>query len=297
MADFYNNTDKDDFEEVSINSFLKKSGNETALHHIISKVAMGDPTVTNGIESLLSEDVNLRSFKRVLPKLLLSKNEQHLRKVEAALQVTANEVKEYYAKDIIELNKASLYLYTTQNMILNLDKWEFPDFRINRYRPQLMTKLEDVRFKCSYLNIPESVIRKECFSDAFKLPYDKNLRSFEFLDEQALDSFAKRVHKYEMTRNSYDLYHDPKLTKLKTTGSLKVTQSLEKIIYIIESNLGIELNLHYYTRNFHLVNEIIAKFLGTNDVYVIYSIAESLKQFLESREQFQSTLHRFHGGI
>ena len=180
-------------------------------------------------------------------------------------------------------------------MILNLDKWKFPENRVNCYRPQLMLKLEDLRFKCGYLNIPESVIRKECFSDAYKQPYDNNLRSFEYLDEKALDNFIKRVHKYELTHNSYDLYHGSKLNKLNF--DMQANQTLERIIGVVETSLGIkELNTHYYTRNFHVVNEVIAKYIRTNDVYVIYSIAESLKQYLESREQFRSTLHRYHDG-
>lgn len=294
MANLNNN----DFQEVPVNSFLKNnSGNETALHHIISKIANNNPTVTEGIESLLGENINLRSFRRVLPMLLVAKSEQQLQKVEAALQVTENEIKEYHAKGLISIKKVSLYLYTTQNLILNLDKWEFPEHRINHYRPQLMRKLEELRFKCGYLNISENVIRKECFSDAYKQPYDKNLRSFEYLDEKLLDNFTKRVRKYEMTRNSYDLYHGSKLTKLNTKQSMVANQTIETLIFVIESNLGIEeLNSHYYSRNFHIVNEIIAKYIRTNDVYVIYAIAESLKEYLESREQFQSTLHRYHGG-
>ena len=296
MADLNNQNNLKAFEDVSIDSFIgNEADKDTALRHIVSKVALDNPTVTAGIESLMKEEVYLRSFRRFLPMLLLAKNEQHLQKVEAALQVTANEVKEYKAKDLITHKKLCLYLYTIQELILNLDKWEFPDFKINHYRPKLMSKLEDVRFKCSYLNIPEVVIRKECFSDAYKQPYDNNLRSFEYLDEQSLDNFAKRIHKYEITRNSYDLYHNSKLTKLNIND--ESNQTIERIIYVIEANLGIEeLNSHYYTRNFHVVNEVIAKYIRTNDVYVIYAIAESLKQYLESREQFRSTLHRYHDG-
>jgi len=293
------NLKDDKFQEVSIDSFINDDPNKgTALRHIISKIASDNPTVIAGIESLLNEDVNFRSFRRVLPKLLLAKNEQQLQKVEAALQITANEIKDYDAKGSLYIThkKASLYLYTIQNLILNLDKWEFPENRINQYRPRLMVKLEDVRFKCGYLNISENVIRKECFSDAYKQPYDANLRSFEYLDEQLLDAFANRIRKYEMTRNSHDLYHGSKLTTFKMNDAAVANRTLEKIIYNIESNLDINLNLYYYTRNFHKVNEIISQYLGTNDVYVIYSIAESLKQYLESREQFQSTLHRYHGG-
>lgn len=301
MADFYDKNLNSNltFEEVPLETFLGvKSERESALDAIIIKIANNDSTVAAGIKSLLQEELIFHSFERAMTLLLTAKSESHLQRVEAALQITSNEIRNYHAKgsQYITNKKASLYLYTLQNMIFNLDKWKLPNKKYNTFKPNLTQKLQYAKFKCKSLNISEDTIRLECFTNAFQQPYDKNLRNFEFLDENELNLFIKRIQRYETTHNSDDLY---KRRPLNEMYSMIETSNpyLDNIISYVEACFGIKkLTLHHYTRNFHTINDAIAKYIGEKDLYKIYNLAESLKDYLSSKEQFNETLHRYDSG-
>jgi len=298
MADFYDSYNNLTFEEVPLETFLgAESARKAAVHSIIAKIANNDKTVIAGIESLMYDEFVFTSFERAITLLITAKTEQQLQRVEAALQVTTNEIKNNHAKNsqYISHKKASLYLYTLQKLIFNLDKWKLPGKKYNLYKPQLTKKLQYARFKCKYLRISDDTIRLECFTDAYQQPYDENLRNFEFLDEQELDGFIKRIERYETTHNSNDIYKRRPLNELYATA--KNANNIDNLIAYIKAYKGIrELTLHYYTRNFHSINDIIAKYVGSNDLYNIYNIAESLKDYLQREEQFKAMMNNYDNG-
>ena len=67
MADVYNQNDLNkSYEDVAINNFVNNDpGKGTAFRHIISKVALDNPTVTIGIESLINEKINPCAARQV----------------------------------------------------------------------------------------------------------------------------------------------------------------------------------------------------------------------------------------
>lgn len=281
------------FEDVDLQTFLGDNSEENyALHSIIVKIANNNPTVAAGIESIMKGELSFRSFDRALSTLITAKNERALQSVEAALQVTIGEVKNYHAKGSPYMGnkKTSLYLYTLQTMILNLGKWKLPNKLRNTFKPNLLVKLQYARMKCAYAGVDENVIRQECFTTAYQQPYDKYLRNFEYLDEQRLDAFINRVRRYEVTQNPGDLYERRSYEELY--AETQKSNTLEKIVLYIESTFGIKkLDTDFYTRNFHAVNEVIAHYIGSNELQKIYSISDLLKQYLEGREQFKATLN------
>lgn len=297
MADFYNPsiTNNLKFEEVPLETFLgAESARKSSVHSIIAKVANNNKTVIAGIESLLYDELIYSTFERAIKMLLTAKTEAHLMKVEAALQVTSNEIQNYHAKgsQYLSKKKASLYLYTLQYLIVNLEKWKLPGKKYNGYKSQLSQKLYYARFKCKCLNISDDTLRLECFTDAYQQPYDENLRNFEFLDEKELDGFIKRIERYETTFNLDDLYKRKPFNELYST--VKNSNNIENLITYIKAYKGVkDFSLHYYTRNFHAVNDIIAKYVGTNDLYAIYNIAESLKDYLQRSEYFKNMINRY----
>lgn len=280
------------FEDVDLQTFLNDSSEENpAIHAIIAKIANNNPTVATGIESLMHCKLIFHSFERALSLLITAKDERVLQNVEAALQVTMKDVKTYNMKGSPYMGKkeTSLYLYTLQTMILNLGKWKFPNKRHNTFKPNLLTKLEFVRMKCTYAGIEEEVIRSQCFTTAYQQPYDKYLRSFEYLDEQRLDSFIIRVRRYESTQNPADLYD--RRSSNEVYNNEQKSNILNKIISYIESKFRKKMSLDFYTRNYVAVNEVISQYIGSNELQKICNIADMLKQYLESREQFKATLN------
>ena len=297
MADSY--TSDTSFEEVDPQVFLgDSSGQKAVIRSIIAKIANNNPTVTTGIESLMNEELIFRSFDRALSLLITAKNEQNLQRVEAALQVTINEVRNYNAKKSPYMGnkKTSLYLFTLQNLILNLDKWKFPNKKKNTFKPNLLLKLQYAKLKCAYANVNENWIRFECFSSAYQQPYDKYLSNFEFIDEQRLDSLINRLRKYETTKNPDDLYDSKTISDFR--ASIQKNNRFDKVITYIEVTFGIKkLNLQFYTTNINAVNQAIAKYLGTNEIQTIYGVSEALRQHLVSQEQFKATMQGQTGRI
>jgi len=160
---------------------------------------------------------------------------------------------------------------------------------VHYYKPSLILKLQFVKTKCKCLNIGDDIIRSQCMTNEFQQPYDENLRKFEYLDEQALNDFTRRVNIYEKSRNMNDLTV-PRSPKFNTVKQ-KTNTGLEKIIFFIESTFNLkELTLHFYTRYFHYINEEVAKFIGSNDLYQIYTIADMIKEHLEKKEQFREII-------
>ena len=283
------------FEDVDPQTFL---GDNSALRTIIAKIANNNQTVITGIESLINEELIFRSFDRALSLLITAKNEQNLQRVEAALQITINEVRNFNAKGSPYMGnkKTSLYLYTLQTLIFNLGKWKFPDKKRNTFKPSLLVKLQYAKLKCAYANVGYDVIRDECFTSMYQQPYDKNLQNFEFLDEQRLDSFINRLRKYEKTHNPGDLYEPKSFDQLY--ASAQKSNTIEKVINYLKVTFGVkDLNMAFYQSNYNAINAAIGKFVGSNELQTIYCISEALKNHLQSEEQFKATLHGHDGRI
>ncbi len=277
------------FEKVDIQNFLGDSKlNNIALHSIIAKIADNNPTIILGIESLLTEKIILHSFDRALATLITAKNDRNLQKVEAGFQTTINEVKSYSQQNspFMTKQKTSLYLYTLQNLIFNLDKWNLPNQEKNNFVPTLKQKLQDVSARCSHLGITDDVIHRECFIADYQQPYHPVLRNFEFLDENRLDSFNKRLRKFELTRNPNDLYDVKVFPTARSTN--QKNQAIETIIHRMEKKFKIkELDRNYYREHFNIFNQEIINIIGANDLPTIYEINDAITQYLEAKHQFK----------
>jgi len=47
------------------------------------------------------------------------------------------------------------------------------------------------------------------------------------------------------------------------------------------------MDLNYYKKNFHTINQELINILGANDLATIYEIIDSISQYLEAKQQFQ----------
>jgi|GEM_PF-3241676 len=283
---------KSAFEDVDIQTFTGTSTPESdALRTIITKIAGNNPTIISGLESLLTEKVILRSFERAILTLVTAKNERALQTVEAGLQTTINEVKMYNAQNspYMTRQKTSLYLYTLQHLILNLDRWTLPKHAFNHFKPALKEKLQYARQKSMAFGITDDIVRRECFSTDYQQPYDPSLRNFEFLDESRLDSFINRLHRYEITQNPRDLYNFRSYTEPK--GASEKTKAVETIIKHMEKRFQIkEMDLNYYKQNCNAINKEIVCIFGPDNLPAVVEIIDSVSQYLEAKQHFQTQL-------
>lgn len=258
----------------------------------IAQIAGDNPKVIAGINALLNENVILRSLDRALSLLVNARSENYLQAVEAGLQVTVNEIKNYHAKHSPYMNdeKTSLYLYTLQHLITHLGEWEFRNGEPNHYKPILTQKLRYVEIKGAGLGIRKDIIRRECFSKAYQQPNDQVLSKFEFLDEQRLDAFTKRLNRYEITQNPCNLFESTKNFQnlLQTLSSPNYIKIIEKLIQHLKDNLEImELDLTYLKQNIQVINTEIGKFIGSNDPQKIDSVNKAILQHLENSQPIE----------
>lgn len=289
MSDEFKTTKVSEFEDVDIKDFLDANKPENiALHKIINKIAGDNPTVALGIESLLTEKIILRSFERAFSTLITAKNARVLHNVEAGFQTTINEVKNYHDQNspYMTRQKTSLYLFTLQHMIMNLDHWTLPHHEINDFVPSLKKKLKYARSKSKLLNINDNIVRRECFVTDYQQPYDPVLRNFEFLDENRLDSYINRLHKYEITKNPNDLY-DAKMFPTSRVTNQK-TKAVETIIKHMEKKFKIkELDINTYKKHYKAINQEVVNLFGADDLPAIYEIIDAITQYLGAKQQFQ----------
>ena len=283
-------TTKPEFEDVDIQTFIGSNTPDNAsLRAIIVKIAGNNPTMVSGLESLWTEEVLLRSFQRGLLTLVTAKNERALQTVEAAFQTTINEVKTYNAQNspYMDDKKTSLYLYTLQNLVMNLDRWKLPHNALNRFKPALKEKLQYAKLKSISFGIGDDIIRRECYSTAYQQPYDPALRNFEFLDEARLNSYINHLRRYEVTQNPRDLYNFKTLTPPKITT--KRTQAVETLIKHMEKKFQIKkMDLNYYKKNFYAINQELIEILDSNDIPKVSEVIDSIAQYLEAEQQFQN---------
>lgn len=279
------------FENVDLGVFLdtNDSSKNPKLRSIIAKIADNNKDVMDGIDMLLHETVSLPSFERAISLLVTAKSERNLQSVEAALQVTVNEIKKLHAKrsPYMTTKKTALYLYSLQYLLTHLGKWKFQNGEQNKFTPTLVQKLQDVKFKSSYLGIPDDAISRECFTDMYRQPNHPVLRNFKFLDEQRLDSFANRLDEYERTRKSADYPITPKGFQPSRQELMQKRQDnvLKKIIQHLEDTFGIsKLDLDYLVLNLPMVSREIGKFIGSNDQQKIEDITYKLMQHLEYQQ-------------
>ena len=277
------------FENVDIQDFLEENkASNVALRKIINKVAGDNPTVALGIESLMSERIILRSFERAFVTLISAKNDHTLQSVEAGFQTTINEVKSYHEQNspYMTAKKTSLYLYSLQHLIMNLDGWKLPNHERNNFKPALKTKLQQARSKSKILGINDSMVRSECFSTDYQQPYDPVLRNFEFLDEVRLDNYLNNLRKYELTRNLSVLYDSKMFPTARATN--QKTKAIETLIRHMEKKFKIkELNLEFYKKHFNVINQEIIKLVGADSLGTIHDVIDAITQYLEAKAQFQ----------
>ena len=282
------------FEDVDIQRFIGSNSLENkALHAIITKVAGDNPTMISGLESLLTEKVLLRSFERGFCILITAESVRELHMVEAALQTTINDVRTLNDQKSPYMNdkKTSLYLYTLQNILMNLDHWKLPKNVRNNFVPSLKNKLRFAKFKSECLKISDDTLRRECYTTDYQQPYDPALRNFEFLDETRLDSYINHLRRYEITKNPRDLYSFKTITtpEIEDEKRIKVVKTLIKHM---EKKFHIkEMDINYYKKNFNAINQELITLMGPKDLATLYEIINSISQYLEKEQQFKDQIN------
>ncbi len=302
MSDFtannvsYHNQPKYDF--VPLNTFLgKKIVLSPKVDVIIEKIT-NNLKVREGIKMLLNGEIVFRSFNRAITILLTAKNKAQLERAEGSLQVAANEIKNYEINGGASIShyQVALFLYTIQELMINLDKWKLPGNKESSYIPNIIQKLNNTKFKCACLGINESVIRDECYSTDYQIPYDDVLCNFIYLDEEEINSFTKRLNQYEKTKSQY--YNQFLKKSLQSSYNIQSKDyDASMIVYHIKLDLGIDhLNLKAYEENYWQIKKIISQYLRTDDIYPCTVLATALKDLLVKEELYNKTLHRYDAG-
>ena len=121
------------------------------------------------------------------------------------------------------------------------------------------------------------------------------MRNFEYLDDEELDAFIKRLARYEVTRNARDLYKKTSLSFHQEW--VNDYNELEILIYHINANFSLrKLTFKFYKDHTREINKIISKYLETDDLFKIFEVSQSLKDHLIKEQQFNDLLHRQDGG-
>ncbi|MBR4418839.1 MAG: hypothetical protein IKT33_02410 [Clostridia bacterium] len=284
------------YDFVPLNTFLGKKNTAVSKMDLIIEKITNNLKVREGIKSILDGEILFRSFNRAITILLTAKNKAQLERADRSLQIAANEIKNYekIGGSSIPHYQIALYLYTIQELMINLDKWKLPGNQETNYVPSIIEKLRNVKFKCACLGLNEDVIREECFSNDYQIPYDDVLRNFVYLDEEEVDAFLKRLSRYEVTQYYGDLY---KKTLQSTWKVASEEYDIGIILCHIKINLGINrLTLKSYEENHWEIRKIINQYIGTDDIYPRTVLANALKDYLLKEEQYNKTLHRYDNG-
>ena len=286
------NTKKLRFQNIDVKSFDKPS--DTTLRAIISKIADGDPTVTEGIETIMNDEIVLKPFNRAIINRVSARNTRDLQTADGSLQVAINQVlKLYYDNESQYMTKlkASLYLNALQYLMMGLDKVKLPDGQINDYIPAWKKMLIEVRNKALAFGLDDKVVRHECFSTEFMVPnkYNNALCNFEFCDEKLIKSFADRLKKYEKTRNPEILidmktFPSGRETSQKSTNTEKLLAELAKRFNVAK------ITPSYYHKHANAIKSEILKMCPDN-LSMTYDVINAVAQYLRAEEQYRILLN------
>ena len=244
---------------------------DTKIKNLLSKIS--DRTAKSGIIVLFTEEHTLKSLDRAKEVLNTAKNEHDLQIIEAALQTAITEIREFNIRgsQYWDNGKTSLYLYTLQYLILNLNKLDLGNNAENKYTPKIVTKLQEMHAKCDELGINFNVMRQQCITTQYQRPDNDELRNFKFIDVNRVDAFNSRLKKYAVTHNKEDLFDSKQLYQTLPTSEQidiiinKLTTHLERKFNITKLDLST-----YDTRILDILQEINTLFTTADPGIVAY---------------------------
>ena len=248
---------------------------------------ISDKTAANGVVALLNEEYPFHSYERALEVLSTSqKKENDLLIAEAALQTTINEIKEFNQRNpkYWSDQKTSLYLYTLQYIILHLSAFE-KSIDKNNYKPRLVAKIHEISARCARLGLDIEIMRSQCLTTQYQQADNSVLRDFKFIDLERVESFSRRLKKYEITHKINDLYESNLYQQLPTTSQIDAI--IQKLITHMEKKFSIKLDLQSYEKNCGPIINEINNLFTTADPGVVQYISEALKKNLEAKEQIK----------
>ena len=250
--DIYGNTiGQTKLDDPKIKSLLSKISNKTA---------------RNGVIALFNEEYSFKSLDRALDVISMAKTEHDLQVVEAALQTTINEIREFnvHGSKCWNDGKASLYLFTLQYLILNLNKYELENSK-NNYVSQLAFKYQNTCKKCIDLSVDLDIMNQQCLTTEYQQPENEDLKNFKFIDLKRVDAFNMRLNRYAVTRNKEDLFDTKDYLKgLPTKEQIDII--LNKLILHFEKKYKLEkFTLKAYDEHLiEILNEINTIFATAN---------------------------------
>lgn len=245
---------------------------------------MQNQTVIDGVKSLLNEKYTFRSFERALQVLSTAQDERDLQIVEAALQTTITEIKEFnkQGSKYWDDKRTAWYLFTLQYIKLRLNGFELANG--NKYKPRLVEKMKHLKDKCDKLGLDEEIITSQCTTTRYQQPDNEDLANFKFIDIERVDAFSKRLSKYAITRNEKDLYESSTYPQMPAPEQIKVI--LEKLVTHMEKKFGFpELDAQTYRQNFSAIAAEIYELFCTTDPVVVKGIIDAMTKLMEAKEK------------
>lgn len=264
------------------------------MHGIIAKIADNDPTVTAGLEGLINETLPLPAFERALTLLVTARTERQLQMVEAALQVTINDVKNHHAQNplLMPTQKCALYLNALQFLITNLGRWNLRDNKKHNFQPAILQKLQNVSERSLSLGLDDTIVNAQCYSTAYQDPEHPVLQDFKLLDEDRLNKFHKNLQHYESIKNinraSSDAAKNQQLLQQLVTNQ-NYAEFLDRVVNHLKITLKVEnIDADFVTQNQQAVSQGICLYIDSNNKQIIDQTMDDLVRHLNRRERNQA---------
>ncbi len=164
---------------------------------LLTTLAGKEPKLKEGINALLNDKLRFDSLDRAVTNLKNAQNETNLGSVEAALQTAMTRIRELNEtnKKDIDDEKASLYLYTLQNLTQCLGSWQFENGNENHYTPQITKKFNTVMAQAGVMGLDMAVMQKKCSAHQYKVADDPYLADFELLDSNKMDILLSNMER------------------------------------------------------------------------------------------------------
>ncbi len=250
-------------------------------------VQINDKTATQGLVDLLNEEYPFPSYDRALEVLSSPKNENDLLIVEAALQTTIKEIKDYNRTNPKHWNeqKTSLYLYTLQYIILHLNSFKLLNSKENNYKPQIVSQIIDLTNKCSKLGLDPEIMQSQCRTPKYQFndPDHPALSSFYFIDSEMVDGFSKRLKTYSITHKPGDLFESDLYQNYSLSSRDEAV--FQKLILHMQNGFGIEkMDFKTYVEKCGLISKEIRKIFKSETPEKIQQINDAFRQYLEKKD-------------
>ena len=166
---------------------------------LLNTLAGKEPKLREGINAILSDKLRFDSLDRAITNLKNAQNDTNLGSVEAALQTAMTRIRELNEtnKSDIPDEKATLYLYTLQNLTQCLGTWQFNNGNENHYTPQIIKKYNTLMTQSAAMGLDTAVINDKCFAHQYQVANDPYLAKFELLDHNKMDVMLNGIERIQ----------------------------------------------------------------------------------------------------